>query len=137
MIHFYCFKSPRLWHSDVCAAVLRHHSCLVVSAPSHRWDYNTHKESGLAHTLVSSQHTAHCLSLIVAVVWLLSQVSLRPHRLQSTRLLCPRGFPGKNTGVGCLLLTQGISLTQGSNSCLLHWQVDSFPLIDQGSPHTN
>ena len=29
-----------------------------------------------------------------------------------------RGFPGKNTGVGCHFLLQGIFLTQGSNPCL-------------------
>ena len=29
------------------------------------------------------------------------------------------GFPGKNTGVGCHFLLQGVILTQGSNSCLL------------------
>ena len=31
--------------------------------------------------------------------------SMRPHRLQPTRLLCPWDFPGKSTGVGrhCLL----------------------------------
>ena len=33
-------------------------------------------------------------------------------------------FPGKNTRVGCHFLLQGIFLTQGSNPCLLHWQVD-------------
>ena len=27
--------------------------------------------------------------------------SVRPHRWQPTRLLCPWDFPGKNTGVGC------------------------------------
>ena len=27
--------------------------------------------------------------------------SSRPHGLQPTRLLCPRDFPGKSTGVGC------------------------------------
>ena len=27
--------------------------------------------------------------------------SLRPHRLQPTKLLCPWDSPGKNTGVGC------------------------------------
>ena len=32
----------------------------------------------------------------------------------------PLDFPGKNTGVGCRFLFQGIFLTQGSNSCLLH-----------------
>ena len=31
------------------------------------------------------------------------------------RFLCPRDFPGKNTGVGCHFLLQGIFMTQGSN----------------------
>ena len=58
---------------------------------------------------------------------------LRPHGLQSTRLLCPWDSPGKNTGVGCHVLLQGIFQTQGLNSCLLHWQVDSLMLSHQGS----
>ena len=44
------------------------------------------------------------------------------------RLLCPWDFPGKNTGVGCNFLLQGIFPTQGLNpgllSCrqiLYHW----------------
>ena len=41
------------------------------------------------------------------------------------RLLCPWDSPGKNTGVGCHALLQGISPTQGSNPSLLHWQVGS------------
>ena len=49
------------------------------------------------------------------------------HELQPSRLLCPRDFPGKNTGVGCHFLLQGIFPTQGSNSCLLHRQVGSLP----------
>ena len=32
--------------------------------------------------------------------------SLRPHGVQSARLLCPWDFPGKNTGVGCHFLLQ-------------------------------
>ena len=31
-------------------------------------------------------------------------------------------------------LLQGIFPSQGSNLCLLHWQVDSLPLSHQGSP---
>ena len=31
------------------------------------------------------------------------------------RLLCPQGFPGKNTGMGCHFLLQGIFPNQGSN----------------------
>ena len=53
--------------------------------------------------------------------------SLRPYGLQPARLLCPWNFPGKDTGVSCHFLLQGIFLTLGSNLhlvCLLHWQVD-------------
>ena len=44
------------------------------------------------------------------------------------------GF-GKDTGVGCHALLQGISPTEGSNPCLLHllhWQVGSSPLAPPG-----
>ena len=37
----------------------------------------------------------------------------------AARLLCQWNFPGKNTGVGCHFLFQGIFLTQGLNSSLL------------------
>ena len=36
------------------------------------------------------------------------------------RLLCPWNSLGKNTGVGCHFLLQGIFPTQGLNLCLLH-----------------
>ena len=55
--------------------------------------------------------------------------SLQPHGLQSTSLLSPWDSPGKNTGVGCHALLQGIFLTQESNLHLLHWQADSLPLV--------
>ena len=38
--------------------------------------------------------------------------SLQPHGQQPTRLRCPWDFPGKNTGVGCHFLLQGIFPTQ-------------------------
>ena len=40
--------------------------------------------------------------------------SLRPRGLQPARPLCPWDSPGKNTGVGCLALLQGILPTQDS-----------------------
>ena len=46
--------------------------------------------------------------------------SLWSHGLSPTRLLCSWDSPGKNTGVGCHFLLQGIFLTQGSNQSLLH-----------------
>ena len=51
------------------------------------------------------------------------------------RLLCPWDFPGKDTGVGCHFLLQGIFPTQGSNLCLLcllHWPADSLPRCHRG-----
>ena len=42
--------------------------------------------------------------------------------------------PGRNTGVGCHFLLQGIFPTQGSNPRLLHLQVDSLPLAPSGKP---
>ena len=42
--------------------------------------------------------------------------------------LCPWDCSGKNTGVGCHFLLQGIFPTQGANLDLLHWQAHSLPL---------
>ena len=45
---------------------------------------------------------------------------LLSHGLGPTRLLCPRGSPRKNTGVGFHALLQGIFPTQGLNLWRLH-----------------
>jgi len=61
--------------------------------------------------------------------------SLKSHGPWPARLLCPWNSPGKNAGFGCHDLFQGIFLTQGSNSCLLHllnWKVGSLPLVSPG-----
>jgi len=53
------------------------------------------------------------------------------------RLLCPWDSPGKNTGVGCHTLLQGIFPIQGSSLGLfhlLHWQVGFSPLVPPGKP---
>ena len=54
-------------------------------------------------------------------VWL----TLRSQALQAARLLYPWDSPGKNTGVNCHFLFQGLFLTQEWRLCLLDWQVDS------------
>ena len=60
--------------------------------------------------------------------------SLWPHGLWPARFLCPRHPPGKNTGEGSHSLLHGIFLTQGSNSRLLYWQVDTLPSESLGKP---
>ena len=67
------------------------------------------------------------------------QLFCDPCGLQSARLPRPWDSPGKNTGVHCYVLPKGIFSTCGSNPCLLnllHWQVNSLPLVPLGSPQT-
>ena len=82
----------------------------------------------------------NCDNIILFVVVIIVLVPkscptpLWSHGPELSRLLCPWDSPGKTTSVGCHFLLQGIFLTQGSNPHLLHWQLDSLPLSDQGSP---
>ena len=65
-------------------------------------------------------------------------LTLQSHGLSPTRLLCACDSPGKNTGVGCHAVLQGIFLTQGLNPhrlCLLQWQAGSLPLAPPGKPN--
>ena len=62
-----------------------------------------------------------------------------PQWIIATRLLCPWDSPGKNTGVGCSVLLQGLFLTQGLNPhllCLLHWRqiLYCFSSVTQSCP---
>ena len=58
--------------------------------------------------------------------------SLQPHGLQPTRLLYVWNSPGKNTGVGCHALLQGIFQTQGWDSGLPHFRRILYHLSHQG-----
>ena len=76
---------------------------------------------------------------LMAVSWTHACVptcSVMPAGHEPPGLICPWNFPGKNTGVGCHALFQGILPTQGLNSCLLHLlhqQAGSSPLCHLGS----
>ena len=81
-------------------------------------------------------HQSACSKgIFLGVVWPLSFVRLfvTPWTVAHQAPLS-MGFPAKNTGMGCHFLLQGIFLTQGSNTYLLHWQADSLPLSHQGNP---
>ena len=62
------------------------------------------------------------LRVRVAHTCMLTHVQLfaTPWTTRPARLLCPWNSPGKNTGVGCLSLLQGIFPIQGSKSSLLN-----------------
>ena len=60
------------------------------------------------------------------------------HSLLVSSLLCDS--PGKNTGVGCHALLQGIFPTQGLNPsvlCIMHWQACFLSLAPPGKPIKN
>ena len=71
--------------------------------------------------------------LVNEFVFIVVDSFVTPWTVKSIRLPSPWDFLGKNAGVGCHFLLQGIFLTQGSNLCVLRWQVDSLPLSHQGS----
>ena len=58
--------------------------------------------------------------------------SLRPHG-PPIRLLWPWDFPGKNTGVGCHFLLQGIFPAQGLDPSISHCRQTLYRLSHQGS----
>ena len=89
----------------------------------------------LIHSAAFLEHlTLH--SLVCVCMCLVMSDSLQPCGLSPTRLFCPWDFSGKNTGVGCHFLPQGIFPTQGSNPHLLPWQADSLPLSHLESPYS-
>ena len=86
----------------------------VLASPSFWWLYYSLKE-------VKVLVTQSCLTLC------------HPWTVAHQRL-CPWDFPGKNVGVGCYSLLQGIFLTQGLNLGLLHCRQILYHLTHQGSP---
>ena len=61
-------------------------------------------------------------------------LTLRCHELQPTRLLCPWNLPGKNTGMGCAFLLQGIFPILGLNLGVPHCTQFLYHLSHQGIP---
>ena len=99
--------------------------------------------------VTSFLYYARMTVLLLAIIFI-SDACMHAKRLQSGPTVCdlvdcsppvgllsPWDSPGKNTGVGCHALLQGILLTWGSNPRLLHllhWQVGSLPLALSGKP---
>ena len=78
------------------------------------WNYSVSK-SYLIYLIINLYQYCYCCLVAKscpAILW--------PHGLQPARLLCPWDVPGKNNGVSCHFLLQGIFLTQGLNTHLLH-----------------
>ena len=73
-----------------------------------------------------TQHTGHLYQDHQGGSCLAVSNSLGPHGPWPTRLLCPWYSPGKNTGVGCHFLLQGIFPTHVIHPhCILTYSVES------------
>ena len=112
------FKGPRMWPGVAILMV-----CVV------GWD---------GQFLVPEAYEQPCIVQILQGAWesISHSVvfnSLQTHGLWPSRLLWPGNYPGKNTGVGCHSLLQGIFLTKGLNPHLLHCRQMFYSLSHRGS----
>ena len=142
--------SLRTWvlqHLDFCTSVpdpnprasqiralLYHRLCEFLMKSFRRFitTWAGHLELGLHSSPVPTAFPhllVHCVSQIcILLLWPTCAVlshsvvsdSLRTPGLYPARLLCPWDSPGKNTGVGCHALLQGIFPTPGLNPCFLY-----------------
>ena len=104
--------SPKVYstHDSQCSGLI---SQVILLVGTH---YGS-RISGLLDKLIYSLfYEKSCCCLVTK----LCPALLGPHGLQCTKLLCPWNFPGKNIGVSCHFLLQGIFPTQESNPCLLY-----------------
>ena len=88
------------------------------------------ESSILIHTGFRKSHSKNIQSMNVLVV----SDSFQPMDCSPSGSSVHRDSPGKNTGVGCHALLQGIFPTQGSNPGLLHCRQIRYRLSHQGSP---
>ena len=117
------------------------HPCDKITFIWIKWSFVTYMNSVLAYWMHFSRSNTCPQGLLVqrckhvCLVAPGKSNSLQPHGLS----VCLWDDPGKNTGVGCHALLQGVFPTQGSNPRLLrllHWQAGSLPLVPPGMPST-
>ena len=97
------------------------------------FSYAQNEEKKTQSVLVPNQ----CKDGLYAMLCLVAQLCptlCDPMDYRPTRLLCSCNSPGKNTGVGCHALLQGIFATQGSNPGLPHFRWILYQLCHQGNP---
>ena len=129
------------WPKSLCDSICLHKQTRVSAGPNpcvipfvytvRAWESSEHQLKALEATHICKDLYVYMLLRVLCLVIKLCLMLLQPHGLQPTRLHCPWDFPGKNTGLSCHFLLQGIFPTQGSNL---------FPALAGGfftsEPHT-
>ena len=109
VVHFLTFLPPSTSQLLNSSRGQRTRESSGVSCPAYREEQDKVKNKSEGEQKVK---------VLVAQLYL-----LLCNHMDCSRLLCLWDFPGKNPGVDCRLLLQGIFVTQGSNPhllCLLH-----------------
>ena len=87
-----------------------------------------------ALTIASFSFKNYCICFLCVIQSVVSDSVTQETVACQALLLCPWDSPGKDTGVGCHFLLQGIFLTQESNLSLLHCRQILYHLSLQGNP---
>ena len=90
-------------HGDVW--YIRHGYYLCPFSGTFQLRFSIVKVKKYLYNLIYISYRRHLLLLLLLSRSVVSD-SVRPHRRQPTRLLCPWDSPGKNAGVGCHFLLQ-------------------------------
>ena len=94
-----------------------------------KWLIKSREQHPVLTSSANDLPTCICVCAVISV----ESDPFWPRGLEPARFLCPWDFPGKNSGVGCCALLQGIFLTQDSNSHLLPCRRILYPLGHLGS----
>ena len=97
---------------------------MVTTRSTYEHPHAAGEDTGAApHKMHSTQRSAAAgpsvLPSSIECACMLRVSALQSRALEPTRLLCPWDSPGKNTGVGCHALLQGIFPTQRLNPSVL------------------
>ena len=107
--------------------------CIFVLTPCLRYRKQSRRVISHSRTFICIHQTFPKHVGVLSVSRSVVSNSLPSHGQQTARLLCPWGFPGNNTGVGCHSPHQGIIPTQGLNLGFLHCRQILYLLSHQGS----
>ena len=108
VFHIYVFKVVTSVDSGSHHRVGSLHKLNIFLRPSisiSLWPIQYQFLSNISEMAIGFNYIWNIISVSCSVV----PDSLRPHRLQPTRLLCPWDFPSKDTGVGCHFFSRGSS----------------------------
>ena len=129
------WQSPRIKHDIMIISCLLFDRLVKSDLKSMHCKASTLRGAGITSGSVQLKLKIHGKKISESVNRLDVSNSLQSHGLQPARLLCPWNSPGKNTGVGCHSLLQGVFSNQGWNPGSPALWADSLPSVPPWQPY--